>query len=160
MTLMFDPFAPLFELSREMNRTTALRSFLPPADVVVSDEDVTVVMDVPGLRVENLSIELQDDVLTIRGERAYPYDTGDRRVWQRIERGFGSFERVLRVPKGLDPEQISASMTDGVLTVHLPKPEARKPRRIAIANGSTQTTETIEGMEASNGQRELAGSTA
>jgi len=156
MTLMIDPFAPLFELSREMSRTAALRSFLPAADVVVSDEDVTVVMDVPGLTVENLSIELQDDVLTIRGERAFPYETGDRRVWQRIERGFGTFERVLRVPKGLDPEQISASITDGVLTVHVPKPEARKPRRIAIANGSTQT---IEGAEAQD-QRELAGSTA
>lgn len=163
MTPFVEPFAPLLELSRELNRFApggpAPRSFVPAADVVVSDDDVMVVVDVPGLSVENLKVELFDDVLRIHGERAFPYPTGkgeDGRDWQRLERGFGTFERILRVPKGLDPEKISASMADGVLTLHLPKPEARKPRRIEIASASPPT---IEGTESSD-QRELAGSSS
>jgi HSP20 family protein len=98
-------------------------------------------------------------VLTVKGERAFPFATetdGDQRAWQRIERGFGSFERVLRLPAGLDPDAITASMSDGVLTLHIPKPEERKPRRIEIATG--QKAATIE--RTATGQRELAGSTA
>ena len=162
MTVLFEPFAPLFELSRGMDRLlapsgTALRPFVPAADVVVTDDDVTVVMDVPGLKVDDLQIELVDDVLTVRGERAYPYDTGkdDARVWQRLERGFGAFERVLRVPKGLDANDITASIADGVLTLHLRKPAARQPHRIEITSGATQPA-----LETQGEQRELAGASA
>lgn len=157
MTLFLEPFAPLFELSRQMTGE-GTRSFVPAADVVVTDDDVTVVMDVPGLKADDVTIELREDVLTVRGERRLPYQTDeqDGKVWQRIERGFGQFERVLRLPTGLDPDAISASLSDGVLTLHIPKPEARKPRRIEIATG--QKTETIEGT--ATDQRELAESTA
>lgn len=160
MTLFFEPFAPLFELSRHV-AGDAVRSFVPAADVVVTDDDVTVVMDAPGLKAEDLTIELRDDVLTVRGERPVPYhaetDNGNgRQVWQRLERGFGTFERVLRLPTGLDPDAIKASLNDGVLTLQIPKPEARKPRRIEIASG--QQSSTIEGTAAA--QRELAGAAA
>ncbi len=158
MTLFLEPFAPLFELSRQM-MGEGTRSFVPAADVVVTDDDVTVVMDVPGLKADDVTIELREDVLTVKGERAYPFATetdGDQRVWQRLERGFGKFERVLRMPAGLDPDAITASMGDGVLTLHIPKPEARKPRRIEIATG--QKAATIEGTATE--QRELAGSSA
>lgn len=158
MTLFLEPFAPLFELSRQFAGDGG-RSFVPAADVVVTDDDVTVVMDVPGLKADDVTIELREDVLTVKGERAFPYATqtdGDQRVWQRLERGFGTFERVLRLPAGLDPDAITASMSDGVLTVHIPKPEARKPRRIEIATG--QEAETIQGT--ATDQRKLAESTA
>lgn len=161
MTLLFDQFAPLFELSRQF-AGDGVRSYLPAADVVVTDDDVTVVMDVPGLKPDDVTIELRDDVLTVRGERPVPYQTQSSdnghhpKVWQRIERGFGKFERVLRLPAGLDPDTIGASMSDGVLTLHIPKPEARKPRRIEI--GSGEKTETIEATASE--QRELAGATA
>lgn len=159
MTLYLEPFAPLFELTRQMagNET---RSFLPAADVVVTDEDVTVLMDLPGLKADDVSIELREDMLTVRGERPLPYqaETEDkgRQVWQRVERDFGKFERVLRLPTGLDPDAITASMSDGVLTLHIAKPQERKPRRIEIASG--QKTETIEGTATE--QRELAGATS
>jgi HSP20 family protein len=80
---------------------------------------------------------------------------GDQRVWQRLERGFGTFERVLRLPTGLDPDEITASLSDGVLTLQIPKPRERKPRRIEIATG--QEMDTIEGTATE--QRELAEST-
>jgi HSP20 family protein len=160
---LFDPFAPLFEVTRDVDRRLGrwplAPSFLPAADVVVTDEDVTVMMDVPGLKADDLQIELVDDVLTVRGERPLPFgaSAGDQQggAWQRVERGFGRFERILRVPRDLDAGQISADMADGVLTVHIPKPEARKPRRIQIGTGAPATVEAT-----ASEQRELSGATA
>jgi HSP20 family protein len=123
---------------------------MPPADVLVTDDDVTVYMDVPGVGADKLEIELENDMLSVRGERPYPYETSDGdRVWRRIERSFGRFEREIRVPRGLDPEAIEASLVDGVLTLRIPKPEPLKPRRIEIKQGAG----------AGNGQRELEGTT-
>ena len=170
--MLFEPFAPLFELSRALDRRLAgtvpstvpvadmVPSFVPAADVVVSDEDVKVVMDVPGLDADELTIELQGDLLTVRGERPLDLpvqdEEGQGRLWQRLERGFGKFERVLRLPEGLDADKINASIENGVLTLHIPKTEARKPRRIEIMTGGRQST--IEGTASE--QRELAGSAA
>ena len=144
---------PLFGLERDLNRllTPAGRAaaFFPAADVLVTDEDVTVHMDVPGLTAETLEIELQDDVLTVRGERTLPYAGEQTGAWQRLERGFGRFERVLRVPRGLDPDAIEASLVDGVLTLRIPKPERLKPRRVEITSA-----------QQAGEHRELAGAAA
>ena len=158
---LFEGFAPLFELTRDVDRLFGdgrmVPSFLPAADVVVTDDDVTVLMDVPGLKPDDLDIELVDDVLTVSGERALPAGTPGEQggAWQRIERGFGRFERVLRVPHGLDAEQITAQMADGVLTLHIPKPQEQQPRRIEIATGAPAATEETAGE-----QRELSGAAA
>ena len=110
--------------------------FNPPADVLVDQEGVTVYMDVPGLSPDTLEIELENDVLSIRGERPFPYgDRGDA-VIRRIERGFGRFERVLRVPPGLEPDAIQAKLSDGVLELRVPRPESLKPHRIPIQAGT------------------------
>ena len=158
---LFEPFAPLFELSRDVDRLfgngRVVPSFVPAADVVVTDDDVTVLMDVPGLKADDVDIQLVDDVLTVTGERALPAATQDEQagVWQRIERGFGKFQRVLRVPRGLDAEQITAEMADGVLTLHIPKPEVQRPRRIEIATGAPAAIQENAGA-----QRELSGAAA
>lgn len=154
MTMFFEPFAPLFEFSRQMDRllpstATATRAFVPAADIVATEDDITVTLDVPGFKMDDLDLELRDDVLTVRGERAVPYASGqDGRVWHRLERGFGKFERTLRVPTGLDADGISASLVDGVLTIHIPMPASRKPRRIQIGGREQgaiegQVTETV-----------------
>jgi HSP20 family protein len=96
-------------------------------------------MDVPGLSAGSLEIELENDLLTVRGERRPPYSTedGDGGV-RRIERRFGKFERSLRVPQGLDPDTIDASLVDGVLTLRVPKPAAPEPHRVQIKTGSQE----------------------
>jgi HSP20 family protein len=163
MTTLYEPFSPLFELSRELDRMftrSGPRSYFPAADVVVTEDDVKVYMDVPGLSVEDLEIELVNDVLTIRGERAYPFATGEdgEYVWQRLERAFGKFERILRVPKGLEPDTIDASIENGVLALSLPKPEARKPHRIQITTGAAQPALSEgDGEEVNAEERELVG---
>ena len=151
--MLMERFAPLFELQRDLNRFLAAggAAYLPAADVLASEEEVLVHMDVPGLSAEKLEIELENDVLTVRGERPFPYgaegaEADGGYAWQLVERNFGKFERVLRVPTGLDPDAIDATVADGVLTLRIPKPETLKPRRIQIGVSSEK--------------RELAGSAA
>jgi HSP20 family protein len=151
MTMLTERFAPLFELQRDLNRFLGPggAAFAPAADVLASEEEVVVHVDVPGLSADELDIELENDVLTVRGQRAFPYggEGGGAEggyAWQLIERSFGTFERVLRVPAGLDPDAIEATVADGVLTLRIPKPETLKPRRIKIGAAAGEQRE-LEG---------------
>lgn len=161
-TTMVEPFTPwLRELGQVLHNQTTVGAFVPPADLLVDDDGVTVIMDVPGLRPENLEIELENDVLTVRGQRPFPYPREDGQgPVRRIERGFGRFERSLRVPRGLDPDAIQASLTQGVLTLSIPKPETMRPRRIEIQaqeNGHSQ--QVPAGSSAATAGSSAAGST-
>ena len=143
-TTLVDPFAPwLRGLGQVMHNQGNAGAFIPPADLLIDDDGVSVYMDVPGLHPDNLEIELDNDTLTVRGERPFPYphENGGGPV-RSIERGFGRFERSIRVPRGLDPDAIEASLSDGVLTLRIPKPETMRPHRIEIkgsANGAPRT---------------------
>jgi len=146
LTTTMEPVAPwLRDLNRLFTTEGGVASFVPPADVIATDDGVTVQMDLPGVSGDQLDIELENDLLTIRGERPFPYggQDGDRGT-RRIERGFGRFERTLRVTRGLDPESIRASMRDGVLTLQIPKPESLKPRKIQVQRSESEERE-LEG---------------
>jgi HSP20 family protein len=138
---------------RELNRVVGssqqqIASFAPPADLVEDEDGITVYMDVPGVRAEDLELELQNDVLVVRGARPYPYrgEGAPEGVVRRTERGFGRFERSLRVPQGLDAGAIQASLRDGVLTLRIPKPEQLKPHRIPVrAEESDPAQPQVEG---------------
>ena len=131
MTLWFDPFAPV----SLHNRTAA---FLPPIDVTVGEGDLVLTMDLPGLTADDVEIELLDGYLTVRGERKRT-DVSDGATFAHSERAFGRFERQVKVPEGVDPDAITASMENGVLSLIVPKPEQQKPRTtIAIGAGTEQ----------------------
>lgn len=131
-TMLRPPVAPwMRELSRFVNTPGAASSFLPPADVIIREDGVTVYMDVPGMTVEQLDIELENNMLTVRGERRPPWESLEGAT-ARIERSFGAFERTLRVTDDLDPDAIEAAMSDGVLTLRLPQPAHPRSRRIQI----------------------------
>jgi HSP20 family protein len=149
MTTLTEPFSPLYQLSRDIDRLLGrnggLGGFVPAADVVVGDADVTVTMDVPGIQADDLVSELENDVLTVRGERSHRYASDGRtHAWERIERGIGRFERSLQVPRGLDPDAVEASLEAGVLTLRIPKPEQLKPKRVQIAAGRAEGAPQIE----------------
>jgi HSP20 family protein len=151
---MLEPVAPWL---RELNRLVGggdmpVAAFIPPADVIVTDQGVNVDMDVPGIPRENLDIELESNTLTVRGERPFPYaqETSER-AWRHIERRFGRFERSLRVPGGLDPESVQASLQDGVLSIRVPRPASAQPRHVEIRAGGG-TGGTIEGQSGQTGQ--------
>ena len=140
--LWTDPFAPFLIHGRTPG-------FLPAADVALSDGDMVLTLDLPGLTADELEIELRDTFLTVRGERRRP-DVAEGTTWAHSERAFGRFERRIRVPEGVDPERITASMSDGVLSLIVPKPERIKPKTIAISARPAAREE----------QRELEGASA
>ena len=126
-----DPFALM---TGSLDRPAAL---VPAVDVAVSDDDLVVTMDVPGFSSDELSIEVQDDQLTVRGERHRPEAAGGT-SYVHVERPFGAFERRIQVPKGVDPDRITASLTDGVLSLIVPKPDRMKPKAITIGTGTEE----------------------
>jgi len=111
------------------------RRWVPPVDLVEAEDHFVLKADLPGLSEEDVSIEVQDGSLTISGERKAEHEE-HARGWYRIERAFGSFNRSLTLPDGVDPDRIQASFSHGVLEVRIPKPEQRKPRRIEISSAS------------------------
>lgn len=129
--LPFDPFAPLSTLVGPPLRTLA---FVPAVDVAVSDGDVVLTMDVPGVRSEDISLEIVDNVLTVRGERLRP-ETPEGTAFAHLERGVGRFERSVRLPDGVDPDAVTASLEHGVLSLIVPKPEHQRPKTIQIETG-------------------------
>jgi HSP20 family protein len=127
-------------------QTDQSRRWVPPVDLVEAEDHFVLKADLPGLTEDDVHIELQDGTLTLSGERKAEHEEREK-GWYRIERSFGSFSRSLSLPDGVDPERIQASFSHGVLEVRIPKPEERKPRRIAISasgNGSSKPA-AVEG---------------
>jgi HSP20 family protein len=132
--LWTDPFAPFFStLSRDA-------AFMPPADVTVSEGDLVLTLDLPGLTADDVSIELVDGFLTVRGERRRP-QVADGTSWVHSERPFGAFERRIAVPKGVNADAVTANMDNGVLSLIVPKPERLKPKTIAIGTADRRELE-------------------
>lgn len=128
--LMLDPFAPLESyVTRSMGRM----GFLPPADVALTDDRTVVTMDLPGLTEQDVEVEVLGDELIVRGERSRQ-ELPQGATWAHSERLFGSFERRIRLPEGVEPETIDAAMSNGVLRVEVPKPEHARRRTIAIGS--------------------------
>jgi HSP20 family protein len=111
------------------------RRWVPPMDLVEAEDHFVLKADLPGLTEGDVNIEVQDGSLMISGERHAEHEQHER-GWYRIERAFGGFNRSLTLPDGVDPDRIEASFSNGVLEVRIPKPEERKPRRIAISSAS------------------------
>ena len=110
-------------------------------DLLETTEHYVLRADLPGLSDGDVNIQLQDNVLTVSGERNAEHESKGE-GYHRVERAFGSFSRSLTLPEGVDPEAVTANFDRGVLEIRIPKPEERKPRRIEIG-GSEQ--KTIEG---------------
>jgi HSP20 family protein len=124
------------------NGGTGLHRWLPAMDLVETEDDFVLHADLPGLSESDVNIELEDNVLTISGERKSGHED-KKQGYYRVERASGSFSRSLTLPEGVDPEAITANFDKGVLEVRIPKPEERKPRKVEISVGGGQ--KTIEG---------------
>ena len=156
--IRWEPAREINSLQGEMNRLfntffdtpvnggTSTRRWIPPMDLVEADDHFVLRADLPGLTEGDVSIEVADDVLTISGERRFDQKASEG-GFVRVERGFGAFKRSLTIPDGVDPEAVTAAFDKGVLEVRVPKPEQRKPRRVAIQVG--EAAPTLEGSESS-----------
>ncbi len=137
--------------SNEINRLfntlfdeTQSNRWVPAMDLVESDDHFVLKADLPGLAEDDVAIEIRDNTLTISGERKSEYEKRER-GWYRVERATGRFSRSLALPEGVDPEAVSAEFDKGVLEVHIPKPEQRKPRRVQIKAGANGSKPAVEG---------------
>ena len=155
----WEPVRELTSLQDEMNRlfntffdtprtggsnAATVRRWVPAMDLVETDDHFILRADLPGLSEEDVTIELEDNVLTVSGERnAEHEDKGEG--FYRVERSFGSFRRSMTLPEGVDPETVTAQFDKGVLEIRIPKPQERKPRRVSIQVGGANPT--IEGGE-------------
>ena len=120
------------------SRTGAVaRRWIPAMDLVEGESDYVLRADLPGLSSENVSIEVQDNVLTVAGERKSEHETSDRGYY-RLERASGSFSRSLTLPEGVDAATITADFDNGVLSVSIPKPQHVQPQRISIGIGGAE----------------------
>ena len=133
----------LFDAFFGANETSG-RRWVPPMDLVESEDHFTLKADLPGLSEGDVAIEIQDGTLKISGERKADHEASEK-GWYRIERSFGSFARTMSLPDGIDPEAVEAGFHDGVLEVRIPKPEQRKPRRIEIKAHGNGRPATLEG---------------
>ncbi len=126
----------------------AARRWVPALDVAETADAYVLRADLPGLDPADVTIELEHRVLTISGERRAEQTTEDG-GYRRVERSFGSFRRALTLPAGVDADAITASFDKGVLTVSVPKPEERKPHRVAIAVEGGEAKPAVEAGDAS-----------
>jgi HSP20 family protein len=157
MTIVrWEPMRELTSLQSEMNRlfntvfdtpqaNGGLRRWVPAMDLVETKESFVLRADLPGVSEEDVKIEVEDNVLTVSGERKSEHESRRDEGFYRMERAFGTFSRSLTLPKGVNPDAVAASFDRGVLEVHIPKPEQAKPRRISINVGSTGEQKVIEG---------------
>ncbi len=117
----------------------ASRRFVPATDLVEDGDHYVLTADLPGVAQDDVKVELNDNVLTIAGERRSEH--GDSKDgYRRIERSSGGFTRSLTLPEGIDAESISASYDNGVLRVEIPKPTQRAPHRVEITSAAAPAT--------------------
>ena len=159
----WDPVREIDSLQGEMNRlfssffdtpstrrgnggAVANRRWLPAMDLIETGEHFVLKADLPGITETDVHIEVENDVLTISGERKAEHEE-KHEGYYRLERATGSFARSLTLPEGIDAEAVTASFDNGVLEVRIPKPVQAKPRRvqIGVAGAEPKTIEADAG---------------
>jgi len=136
--IRWDPFREMTNFEDQFNRLwrgvadgKRQESWLPAVDVFDTKEAVVLKAELAGMKPDDIQIEVDDNVLTLKGERTFT-ETLDEERFYRVERRYGTFQRSLALPQGVKPDEIRATYEDGVLEVTVPKAEAEKPRRIEV----------------------------
>jgi|SRR5579862_3651581 len=114
--------------------TTTPGVWAPALDVWETDGAIVYAFDLPGIPQDAVSIEVENGVLTVTAERERSQEVSAERLY-RSERRYGSFSRSIALPQGITEDKIHANFNNGVLEVHVGKPETVKPHRIQIGNG-------------------------
>lgn len=127
-------FARLFDDALESGQgrdRMSTRTWAPPVDIKETEDALILTAELPGIDKKDVSIGLEENVLTISGERSFARDE-KREDYHRVERTYGAFSRSFTLPRNVKMNDIKAAFANGVLTVTIPKAEESKPRSIAI----------------------------
>ena len=147
---LMQPGFGLFGLHREIDRLFnefaqgagadgGLAKLIPNIEIAETDKAIEVSAEMPGLERKDIDISIEDDTLTIRGQKKIEEDQKDKNV-QHSERTYGVFMRVLQLPAGVDPSSVEATMSNGVLKITIPKPAKPEPKKIDVKEDAKQTT--------------------
>jgi HSP20 family protein len=142
--IRWDPFRDLNSLQERMNRLfeeanrgwraddpSSTTSWSPAVDIYESDSDIVVKAELPGMEREDIDLNLENNVLTLKGNRRFERDAKDEN-YHRIERAYGTFSRSFSIPAVVEEGSIRAEYKQGVLTIVLPKTQKAKPQQIKI----------------------------
>lgn len=132
------PFRLMDELMRSAGNGNRGSGFTPLVDVHETENDYLVKLDLPGVKSEDVNVEVNESVLSISGSRV----ADESGTAQLVERPYGTFTRTLTLPQGVDSDSIEAGYNDGVLELRIPKPAERKPKKITIGGGGKKEIET------------------
>ncbi len=122
---LFEGF-PLF-----LEENLPLKAWVPDCDVYETNKELVIKAELPGVKKEKVFVSLENNTLTIHGEREFEEDTG-RENYHRVERTYGEFMRAFILPAFIEPGNILAEFKDGLLTITLPKREDAKPKQIEV----------------------------
>ena len=135
----------LFGLHREIDRLfsefaqgvgpNGAQNIVPNIEISETDKAIEVTAEMPGLERKDVEISVDDDTLTIRGEKKVEENRKDRNV-QLSERSYGVFVRVLQLPPGIDPSSVQATMSNGILKLTIPKPAQSEPKKIEVKDAA------------------------
>jgi HSP20 family protein len=136
--IRWDPFREMTSMQGTLDRLWSglsegrrAEAWLPAVDVYDTKDSVVLKAELAGMDIDDIDIEVDDNVLTIKGERRFEEKVDEERYY-RVERRFGSFQRSLALPQGVRLDDIAADYEDGVLTVTVPKAEEEKPKKIEV----------------------------
>lgn len=160
LDLTGNPYRDMLNLQRQMDRVfndlwagntveitapaLANPAFTPTCDVDETDSHYLMSFDLPGVKKEDIKIDVKDGVLTVSGERKSETEKKEKSSY-RSERFYGSFSRSFQLPAGVKSEQVEAHYADGVLKVAVPRAEAAKTQQIKIGEGKSSLWEKLVG---------------
>ena len=143
-TTRWEPFRELSTLEERLNRmfsepfnlmntqeSLTAGAFVPPVDVYEDEKSIRLKMEVPGIDEKDIEIHLENNLLTVKGERKLESETKEEN-YQRIERSYGSFSRTFTLPGTVNTEDVQASYAKGVLTINLAKRAEARPKQIKV----------------------------
>jgi len=143
----FEPFRGVSSLQNQINRLFneafdrseegSLTPWAPAVDIYETEQELVVKADLPDVKPEDLDIRVENNVLTIRGERKFEKKVSEDK-YLRVERAYGSFSRSFSLASTVNTEAIKADYKDGVLTLTIPKREEAKPKQIKVQVGTAQ----------------------
>ena len=125
-------FEDAFPRSRDIDDDVSMCAWRPAVDIYETENGLVLKAELPGVKKEDVSVEIKDNILTLKGERVEDKQVDEDNYYRR-ERCFGTFQRSFNLEQSIQPEKIKAKFKDGVLEVEIPRPEEEKPKKISVS---------------------------
>ena len=124
-------FDESFSRTADVNDDISMSAWKPSVDIYETDEAIILKAELPGIKKEDVSVEVKDNILTLRGERVEDKEIKEGSYFRK-ERCFGTFSRAFNLQHRVQPDKIKAKFKDGILEIEIPKPEEEKPKQITV----------------------------